>query len=174
MAWTDLSNAFGADTQLTALQMQALRDNMTAFAAGAENAPNIQRLGGTFGGLNPTDVAITSTSYTDIAFSILMAPKYNQAMRVYTTGQAKVSDLNLYASFYVIGWDESRNTIFEDENLILLTTSFQQIEIVNSDAILSGSLGTINIRIRAKILDAGETLTIKNINTFLLRNLISI
>lgn len=41
MAWTDLSGAFGYGTKLTSTQMQNLRDNLAAMAAGDSGAPSI-------------------------------------------------------------------------------------------------------------------------------------
>lgn len=42
MAWTNLSSAFGFGSVLTSTQMQNLRDNLAALAAGDSGAPAIQ------------------------------------------------------------------------------------------------------------------------------------
>lgn len=41
MAWTDLSAAFAYGSKLTSAQMQNLRDNIAALAAGDSGAPRI-------------------------------------------------------------------------------------------------------------------------------------
>lgn len=50
MAWTDLSAAFAYGSKLTSAQMQNLRDNIAALAAGDSGAPRIKYGNGTTSG----------------------------------------------------------------------------------------------------------------------------
>lgn len=67
MTWVDLSAAFAYGSQLTSTQMQNLRDNIAAMAAGDAGAPEIETAGIADNAINAAKIAAGAVGTSEIA-----------------------------------------------------------------------------------------------------------
>lgn len=96
MTWVDLSSAFTYGSKLTSTQMQNLRDNIAALAAGDSGAPTISID-------SATDMTATESEIEDVCSGIFGTMKCVETASLSGAGSITLSELNAPGTYRLIG-----------------------------------------------------------------------
>jgi hypothetical protein len=102
MTWVNLSAAFGFGTQLTSLQMQNLRDNITAQANGDAGSPQQQTAGIADNAITLAKLANDSVSQAEIAAAAVGQSELKSATETYSSASPFTATFVNFT--YGFGW----------------------------------------------------------------------